>query len=49
MFGFHANHSMTMQCMRLTEHAALNFNNKMSITVVLLDIEEMFDIVCNTG
>jgi hypothetical protein len=29
-FGFHANHSTTLQCMRLTDHITLNFNNKMS-------------------
>jgi hypothetical protein len=30
-------------CMRRTDHVALNFNNKMSMAVVFLDIEKAFD------
>jgi hypothetical protein len=29
-FGFPARHSKTLQCMRLTDHVTLNFNNNMS-------------------
>jgi hypothetical protein len=38
-FGFRARHSTTLQCMRLTDHVTLNFNNKMSTAAVFLDIE----------
>jgi hypothetical protein len=31
--------------MRLTDNATLEFNNKMSIAAVFLDIEETFDTV----
>jgi hypothetical protein len=43
-FGFHACHSTTLQCMRLTDHMTLNFNNKVSTAVVFLDIEKACDI-----
>jgi hypothetical protein len=33
-FGFRANHNMTLQCMRLTDHITLNFNNKISTAAV---------------
>jgi hypothetical protein len=42
-FGFRARHSTTLQCMRLTDHVTLNFNNKMSTASVFLDIEKAFD------
>jgi hypothetical protein len=42
-FGFRAPHSTTLQCMRLTDHLTLNFNNKMSTAAVFLDIEKAFD------
>jgi hypothetical protein len=29
-FGFRARHSRTLQCMRLTDHVTLNFNNNVS-------------------
>jgi hypothetical protein len=41
-FGFRASHSMTLQCMRLTDHVTLNFNNNMSTAAVVLDIEKAF-------
>jgi hypothetical protein len=41
-FGFRARHNTTLQCMRLTDHVTLNFNN-MSTTAVFLDIEKAFD------
>jgi hypothetical protein len=40
-FGFHARHSKTLQCMRLTDDVTLNFNNNMSRAAVFLDIENM--------
>jgi hypothetical protein len=39
-FGFHACHSMTLQCMRLVDHVTLNFHNNMSMAAVFLDIEK---------
>jgi hypothetical protein len=40
---------MTLQCMRLMDHVNLNFNNKMSIAAVFLDIEKAFDITWHSG
>jgi hypothetical protein len=37
-FGFHACHSITPQCMSLTDHISLDFNNNMSTAAVLLDM-----------
>jgi hypothetical protein len=48
-FGFRARHSTTLQCMRLTDHVTLNFNNKMSTTAVFLDIENAFDNTWHSG
>jgi hypothetical protein len=42
-FGFHERHSTTLQCTRLVGHVALNFNNKMSMPVVFMDLEKAFD------
>jgi hypothetical protein len=42
-FGFRARHSRTLQCMRLTDHVTVNFNNKMSTHAVFLDIEKASD------
>jgi hypothetical protein len=39
-FGFHAHHNTALQCMRLTDYVALNFNNSMSMAAVFLDIEK---------
>jgi hypothetical protein len=39
-FGFPARHTTTLQCMRLTDHVTLNFNNNMSTAAVFLDIEK---------
>jgi hypothetical protein len=43
-FGFRARHSTMLQCMRLTDHVTLNFNNNMSTAAVFLDIEKSFYI-----
>jgi hypothetical protein len=48
-FGFHACHSTTLQCMRLADHVTLNFNNKMSTNVVLLDNKKAFDTTSHHG
>jgi hypothetical protein len=48
-FGFRANHSMTLHCMRLTDHMTFNFNNKMSTAAVFLDIEKAFDTLWHPG
>jgi hypothetical protein len=42
-FGFHAHHSMALQCMRLMDHVTLNLNNNMSTAAVFLDTEKAFD------
>ena len=42
-FGFRARHSTTLQCMRLTDHMTLNFNNNLSKAAVFLDIEKAFN------
>jgi hypothetical protein len=36
-FGFCGRHSTTLQCMRLTDHVTLNFNNNMPTTAVFFD------------
>jgi hypothetical protein len=48
-FGFRARHSMTLQCMRLTDHVTLNFNNKMSMAAVFLGIEKACDTTWYSG
>jgi hypothetical protein len=48
-FGFRASHSTTLQCMRLTDHVTLNFNNKMSTAAVFLDSEKAFDTTWHPG
>jgi hypothetical protein len=48
-FGCRANYSTTLQCMRLTDHITLNFNNKMSTAAVFLLIEKAFDTLWHTG
>jgi hypothetical protein len=48
-FGFRASHSTTLQCMRLTDHVTLNFNNNMSTAAVFLDIEIVFDTTWHPG
>jgi hypothetical protein len=39
-FGFHARHSTTLQCIRLTDNVTLNFNNNMPKAAVFFDIEK---------
>jgi hypothetical protein len=48
-FGFRARHSTALQCMRLTDHVALNFNSNMSTVAVFLDIEKAFDTTWHLG
>jgi hypothetical protein len=48
-FGFRACYSMTLQCMRLMDHVTLNFNNKISMVAVFLDIEKSFDTTWHSG
>jgi hypothetical protein len=48
-FGFRARQSTTLQCMRLTNHVSLNFNNNMSTAAVFLDIEKAFDTTWQPG
>jgi hypothetical protein len=48
-FDFRTRHSTTLQCMRLTDHVTLNFNNEMSTAVVFLDIEKAFDTTWHSG
>jgi hypothetical protein len=48
-FDFHARHSTTLQCMRLTDHVTLNFNNNISTAAVFLDIEKAFDTTWHPG
>jgi hypothetical protein len=48
-FGLLARQSTTLQCMRLTDHMTINFNNKISTAAVFLDIEKAFDTTWHTG
>jgi hypothetical protein len=48
-FGLHADHSTTLQCMRLTGRVALNFNSNMPMAAVFLDIEKAFDTTWHLG
>jgi hypothetical protein len=48
-FGFRARHNTTLQCMRLTDHVTLNFNNNMSTAAIFLDIEKAFDKTWHLG
>jgi hypothetical protein len=48
-FEFLARHSTALQCMRLTDHVTLNFNNNMSTAAVFLDIEKAFDTTWHNG
>jgi hypothetical protein len=48
-FVFRTRRSTSLQCMRLADHVTLNFNNKMSMAAVFLDIEKAFDTTWHTG
>jgi hypothetical protein len=48
-FGFRADHSTTLQYMRLADHVTLNFNNNMSMAAVFLNIEKAFDTTWHSG
>jgi hypothetical protein len=43
-FGLRARHNTILQCMCLTDHVTLNFNNKIFTAAVFLDIEKASDI-----
>jgi hypothetical protein len=43
------NVSTTLQCMRLTDHVTINFNNKKSTAAVFLDIEKAFETTWHPG
>jgi hypothetical protein len=47
--GFRADHSTTLQCMKLADHITLKSNNKMSTAAVFLDIEKAFDKTWHCG
>jgi hypothetical protein len=48
-FGFRARHGKTLQCVRLTDHVTINFNNNMSTAAVFLEIEKVFDTTWHLG
>jgi hypothetical protein len=52
-FGVRARHSMTLQSMRLTDYVTLNFNSKLSMAAVFLDIQKPLiphgTLVCYTS
>jgi hypothetical protein len=48
-FGFRAEQSTTLQCMRLADYITLNFSNNISTAVVLLGIEKAFDTTRHYG
>jgi hypothetical protein len=47
--GFHARHSTTLQCMRLTDYVILNFNNKMYTAAALMNIGKAFGKTVHLG
>jgi hypothetical protein len=48
-FGFRARHSKTLQCMMLTDHVTINFNNNMSTAAVFLEIVKVFHTSWHPG
>jgi hypothetical protein len=48
-FGFLADHSSTLQCMRVADHITPHFNNNMLTAAVFLDIEKTFDKTWHSG
>jgi hypothetical protein len=48
-FIFCAHHSTTLQCMRLMDHIAQDFNSNMYKAAVFLDIEEAFEPTWHLG
>jgi hypothetical protein len=48
-FVFRTRHRTTLECMTLTDHVTLNFNNRMSTAAEFLDIEKAFDTTWHPG
>jgi hypothetical protein len=48
-FGFRARHITTLQCMRLTDHVTLNFNNNRARVAVFFNTEKAFDTTWHPG
>jgi hypothetical protein len=48
-FGLHAQHSKTLQCVRVTDHVTINFNNNVCMAAVFLDIEKAFEAAWHLG
>jgi hypothetical protein len=48
-FDFQADHSMTLQCMRLADPVTPNFNNNIWKAAVFLDIEKAFNTTWHLG
>jgi hypothetical protein len=47
-FGFHAHHSTTLQCLKLTD-ITLNLDNNMSTAAIFLDTDKAFDTTWHLG
>jgi hypothetical protein len=48
-FYFRARHSTTLECVKLADHVTLNFNNRVSMAAVSLDVEKAFDTTWHSG
>jgi hypothetical protein len=49
LYGFHAHHRGTLQCMRLADPITLHLNNNMSRAAAFLDIEKTFHTPWHLG
>jgi hypothetical protein len=48
-FGFRVHHGITLQRMKLMDHATLNLNNNLSRAAIFLDIEKALDSTWQLG